>query len=38
MTDTQLLREILAELKKIKKELQDANSQLTSIEGGVWDK
>ena len=37
MTDTQLLREVLAELKKITKKLDELNTAASGIEGAVWD-
>lgn len=37
MTDTQLLRDIVAELKKINKKLDDLGSTATSVEAAVWE-
>ncbi|MHA6695626.1 hypothetical protein [Homoserinimonas sp. A520] len=37
MSDTQLLRDIVSELKKINKKLDDLNTATAAVEGAVWD-
>lgn len=37
MSESQVLQEILSELKKISKKLDDLNSTTAAVEGAVWD-